>query len=121
MSLVLVMLAAICNAVMDVTQFHFYRSIFNKEPFSVSWWNGDISWRNKYKNGDIKQGRTNIPVWFTDAFHFFKSLMILLLTLAVISYETMFNPLIDLFMLGLAWNTFFSLFYKHILKTETYE
>jgi len=47
--------------------------------------------------------------------------MILLLSLAMISYETMINPLIDLFMLGLAWNTFFSLFYKHILKSETYE
>jgi len=73
MSLVLVMLAAICNAIMDVTQFHFYKSIFNKEPFSVSWLNGDISWRNKYKNGSVSQGRNNIPVWFTDAFHFFKS------------------------------------------------
>ncbi len=121
MSLVLVMLAAICNAIMDVTQFHFYRSIFNNDLFGGKWWNGSVSWRNKYINGDIKQGRTNTPVWFTDAFHFFKSLMILLLSLAIISYETMINPLIDLFMLGLAWNTFFSLFYKHILKSETYE
>ena len=121
MSLVLVMLAAICNAVMDVTQFHFYRSIFNKEPFSASWWNPEYGWMNKYINGNPKQGRNNIPVWFTDAFHFFKSLMILLLSLAIISYETMFNLLIDLFILGLAWNTFFSLFYKHLLKTKTYE
>lgn len=28
-----------------------------------------ISWLNKYKNRDPKQGRTKWPVWFTDAKH----------------------------------------------------
>jgi hypothetical protein len=121
MSFILFILAAICNAVIDVTQFHYYRSIFNNEPFSESWWNGNISWRNKYKNGTVSQGRNNIPVWFTDAFHFFKSLMITLLALAVVFYKPLINWWVDFIALGLSWNIFFSLFYKHILKTRTYE
>lgn len=120
-SFIFVLLASICNAIMDVTQFHFWRSIFNNDIFRARWWNGSVSWRNKYVNGDVKQGRTNTPVWFTDAFHFFKSSMIIYLTLAIVSYDIMINPLIDFLILGLTWNTFFSLFYKHIFKKETYE
>lgn len=120
-SIILLILASISNAVMDVTQFHFYRSIFNNDLFGAKWWNGNVSWRNKYVNGDVKQGRTNTPVWFTDAFHFFKSTTIVLLSLAIVLYEPIITWYIDLLILGLAWNTFFSLFYKHIFKKETYE
>ena len=120
-SIILLILASISNAVMDVTQFHFYRSIFNNDLFGAKWWNGNVSWRNKCVNGDVKQGRTNTPVWFTDAFHFFKSTTIVLLSLAIVLYEPIITWYIDLLILGLAWNTFFSLFYKHIFKKETYE
>ncbi len=120
-SVLLVVLASICNAVMDVTQFHFHKSIFKNDLFNGQWWNGQVSWRNKYINGDLKQGRTATPVWFTDAFHFFKSSMILLLGIAIVVYEPIFHPIVDLAIIGLSWNTFFVLFYKHILKTETYE
>ena len=120
-SFIFVLLASICNAIMDVTQFHFWRSIFNNDLFRARWWNGNVSWRNKYINGDVKQGRTNTPVWFTDAFHFFKSSMIINLTLAIVLYDVMINPLIDFLILGLTWNTFFNLFYRHLLKKQTYE
>jgi len=115
-SFLLVSLAAICNAIMDVTQFHFYRSVFNSEGFSESWWNGDISWRNKYKNGTVAQGRNSIPIWFTDAFHFFKSSMILLLCLSVVFHQELLNWWIDLLIYGFLWNSFFKMFYKYILR-----
>lgn len=116
MSFLLVSIAAICNAIMDVTQFHYHKSIFNRDGISESFWNGAISWRNKYINGDFKQGRNNIPVWFTDAFHFFKSSMIVCLCLAIITHETIVNFWIDFIILGTLWNLFFRMFYKHILR-----
>lgn len=33
------------------------------------WWNPAESWRNKYRNKDPDQGRTGVPVQFTDAKH----------------------------------------------------
>src|SRR5688572_9293791 len=65
-------LAAICNAVMDKLQFHFYTSIFqDKNP---RFWNPELSWRyakivpfTKYK---------------IDAWHLAKSLMIIFVACA---------------------------------------
>ena len=120
-TITLIFLAAICNAIMYVTQFKFYRSIFNDELFNVKWWNPEISWRNKYKDSNPSLGRNNKLVWFTDAFHFFKSSMIVLFALAIISYDIIIEWWIDLFIIGFTWNTTFSLFYKHLLKKQTYE
>jgi hypothetical protein len=115
-SLILVALAAICNAVMDKSKFHFHKSIFkNLNPY---WWNGEISWKNKYIDRDFLKGFRSIPVQFTDAFHFFKSLMIVLFSLAVICYKPMINPIIDLLMIGGSWNAAFNIFFNKILVNE---
>lgn len=36
---------------------------------NAQWWNPAQSWRNKYRNKDPDQGRTGVPVQFTDAKH----------------------------------------------------
>lgn len=36
---------------------------------NAQWWNPAESWRNKYRNKDPDQGRTGVPVQFTDAKH----------------------------------------------------
>jgi hypothetical protein len=94
-------------------------------------WDGEISWKNKYINGDPKLGRVRWyfglvkPVQLTDAFHLFKSLMIIFLSLSITTFDIGFFsiseyslisfPLVVL-LYGFLWNTTFSLFYDKILK-----
>jgi hypothetical protein len=118
MSILFITLAAICNAVMDKSMFHFHKSIFPK----VVWWDGVNSWRNKYRMGNDRYGRrkilnTNInyPVQLTDAFHFFKMLSIVFICLSIVTYSTVFNTLLDVILYGTIWNVTFSLFFDRIL------
>ena len=121
-------IAAICNAVMDVTQFHFEKSIFSS--LNPKWWNGSISWKNKYIDGEWKNGRVkwlwgiiNKPVQLTDAFHFFKMLMVIFMCLGVIIphppmviENSILSFLIVLLMFGGIWIMFFNIFYKFLKK-----
>lgn len=130
LSLIFIMLAAICNAVMDTSVHHFHTSVFNKlNPY---FWDGEISWRNKYINGDPSQGRVKWyfglvkPVQITDAFHFFKMLMIIFICLSIVSFDSskviihgVFHLpafLIMFVLYGILWNIIFSLFYDKILR-----
>lgn len=130
LSLVFLMLASICNAIMDVCNHKYGRSIF----YSTSnrdwnrWWNTAYSWRNKYIDDDSDNGRrklwnTNInyPVQLTDAWHFFKMLMIIFITLSIVSYNGFIYDIvefrvIEIIVYGTIWNTTFSLFYKRVFQ-----
>lgn len=80
-------LAAACNAVMDVLNFKFSTSIFrNMNP---KWWDAKKSWRNKYKNGIKDLGpkfplSTTVLAFTTDAWHFFQFLSNSLVTLPLV-------------------------------------
>lgn len=138
-SILFFILAAICNAIIDVTQFHFYDSIFNGRlfgyKFNSNWYNGLLSWKNKYEQNNPYFGRKKIkkgilkgvfiPVQITDAFHFFKMLMIIFLAIAVISFDVSILKIISnsfikystlLIIYGLCWNVPFSYFYTKILR-----
>jgi len=144
-SVLFIVLASICNAVMDVCSHHFTKSIFTtskKKIFGVNkhewwrWWNASYSWRNKYVNDDPDYGRRklgntelNYPVQLTDAWHFFKTLMIVFIVLAIVFYTGHFyakyrdlglSPQLaligEIIFYGASWNVFFSLFYKKILR-----
>lgn len=122
------MLAAICDAIIDTSVQHYSTSIFSK--LNPLWWDGMISWRNKYVDGDYKKGFVkwyfglNKPVQLTDAFHFFKMWMIILICSAIALYSPIpfiakygwvsFPIMIGVF--GTIWNCTFSLFYNKILK-----
>jgi len=122
-------LAAICNSIMDTLVHHYPTSIFNdKDP---QFWNPKISWKNKYKDGVKAFGpafflSTGILVAFTDGWHLFKSIMIVLLALSVIFFPyTYAICILDNFFLNvigwlvifaIAWNGPFSLMYNRILK-----
>jgi hypothetical protein len=135
-SLLFIVLAAICNAIMDKTQFHYHRSIFYSMGLDRYWWNGAISWRNKYVDHDVTRGRRklleshiNYPVQLTDAFHFFKMLMIIFVCCSIITFNPcdafvncsmgILNFSIILLVYGIFWNTTFSLFFKHILDYDS--
>jgi len=130
LSLTFIVLAAICNAVMNTSVHHYSTSIFKKlNPY---FWDGEISWRNKYINGDPSQGRVKWffglvkPVQITDAFHFFKMLMIIFICLSIITFNKCavlagceyqwYSFLTLLGIYGVLWNTTFSLFYNKILR-----
>ena len=119
-SYILIILASICNAIMDVISFHYDNSIFNK--LNRKFWDASISWKNKYVDydkGDKRRKKLlgiNIAPAFTDAWHFFKSLMIVLIVLAVVMYNPLFGKIIDFFAIGLIWNLCFGLFYNVIFK-----
>ena len=54
---VLLAISATAKAIQDKIQFHFDKSVFSKLG---SWWNTKDSWKNKWKNGDRKQGEKKI-------------------------------------------------------------
>jgi hypothetical protein len=135
LSIILLLLASICNSIMDKSQFHYYRSVFKSLNLNQSWWDGNISWKNKYIDQDVKKGRRkilnshiNYPVQLTDAFHFFKMLMIIFLCCSIITFNpcdvfvnceiNFINFSIILLFYGIVWNVTFSLFFNHILDRD---
>lgn len=129
LSFVLLALAAICNAVMDVSDHHYHKSIFRRFDNRL-WWDGEISWKNKYIDGDFNKGRVkwyfglNKPVQITDAWHFFKMWMIIFICGAILSalfasFEPNWWNIPLLFLgYGVTWNVTFSTFYNRIFKTK---
>ena len=70
---ILILIAGISKAIQDTLEFHFDTSVFKNLG---NFWNPATSWKNKYKNGDPKQGEaflgsTTIFVSLTDAWHLF--------------------------------------------------
>ena len=132
------MLAAICNALMDISAHKFESSIFShKDPFI---WDAKVSWKNKYNNRDPELGRRRwfyglivLHPAFTDAWHFAKSLMIVCIcaVVALLDYEviTHLNMIttqygfikltIGIFLiLGISWNVTFSFFYDVVFRKK---
>jgi len=73
---ILLFISAVAKAIMDKLSFHYSSSVFPKLTKAENFWNPQFSWRNKYKNGDSKQGEkflgsSTIFVSFTDGWHLF--------------------------------------------------
>lgn len=127
-SLIFIMLAAICNAIMDTITYHWYSSVFCGNVNRI-WWDPEISWRNKYKqqepyNGLRKWWIFDVPC--TDAWYTFKSSMVVLIVLAIITFDCTiirfwYEYIIMIIAYGLMWNLTFNLFYNKLLKSSTYD
>jgi len=124
LSILLFMIAAASNAVMDTLVHHYTTSVFwNK---NATFWDPSISWKNKYVDSDPTKPQRSIPVAFTDAWHCFKSIMIVCLcaTIALVGYiahtatiELPWYCFVLMFCVsGCLWNVVFSLFYDRILR-----
>jgi len=125
-SLLFWVLAAVSNAVMDTLNHHYYTSIFKSSNEKHNqWWNPDFSWKNKYTFGNKDYGRNMKWIVITDAFHFFKGLMLMFLVLSVLTFDNFYFldfhivtvPIITLIYV-LFWWAFFELFYKYILRNK---
>ena len=86
-SFALIFVAGLLNGVMDKIKHHWDDSVFKtiSDPFWFKFFHKE-SWRNKYKfgwsNPKILE-RNNVPITFTDAWHFAKSLMLVCIAVAI--------------------------------------
>jgi hypothetical protein len=95
--------ASICNAIMDTLTHHFSQSIFRNK--NDKFWNPNISWQ--YNNF------LPLTKYRVDAWHLFKSAMIIFICLAIVSAKKL--NIIDFVLLGSLWNLVFNIFYNHVL------
>jgi hypothetical protein len=115
-------LSGFSEAIMDKLQFHYNNSIFKKFKNQL-FWDPQISWKNKYKNGNPSDGEKfflskTLFVGLTDAWHLFKLLRNLFIFSGI--YFLMFNYVSNIFVLlyvliariifGLSFTLFFKLF-----------
>lgn len=118
MTIVFLILAAFCNAVMDVLSTRFYVSIFGNFK-NRQFWDWNISWRNKWSWGDKANGEkfflsSTMLSFLTDGWHLFKGLMIVFISLAIVCYKPLFG-LIDIILFNCIWGITFELFYTKLL------
>ena len=135
--LLLFITAAISNAVMDTSAHHRGGALcsFTSSPFVQNWFNcSGNSWLNKYRDGEVAKGEKTFPllgltvpypVQLTDAFHFFKMIMIFALCAIVAVAMTDCIKItrsrkLDFFIYwsaaGIAWGMAFNLFYSYLLR-----
>ena len=114
LSVLFLVLAGMCNAVMDKIVFHWDDSVFKGSK--LDWWaNPEVSYRNKWKNNSNSSGGEKFPgsstvfVWVTDLWHFAQSFMISFFVLAALFYG-------DGIILKSAFSLTFELFWSVILK-----
>lgn len=119
-SLLLIILAAILNAAMDILNARYKQSIFYTEnPKLNQFTDSAISWKNKWKNGDRTQGElffgsSTFLVWTTDAWHLFKTLMLLCFSIAIVTYNPIIHPILDAIIYWLTFGAVFELFWSKI-------
>jgi len=125
-SIIFILLAGVCKAIMDKLQFHYENSRFsNSKKYNPQYWNPSISWKNKWRsdyydiNGNLIERFWGSSRWFvflTDAWHLFQMLFHINIILAIISYTTIFAWYIDFFFLYLLLTTSFSIIYNKLNK-----
>lgn len=92
--LALSFLAGLADGTRDVLSFRYSRSIFPRGDgetllgAGAQFWNPDISWRNKWKDGDPDQGErfplsSTALVFLTDGWHLLQFLMLTFFQLAI--------------------------------------
>ena len=124
-ALILILLVGISEAIMDKLQFHYSLSVFSK--FNPLFWNPEISWKNKWKNGDNLQGEkfwlsSTLFVFTTDAWHLFKFFRNLFFFSAIhfvlwISFE-FYTSLLFTIGLRVGYGAMFYIFYNFVLKIK---
>ena len=115
-SLILIVFAGICNAIMDVLRVRYSTSIFRFYK-NQNWINPSLSWPNKYKPktkiGDLIM--STVLVWFTDFWHLVKFLMLGSIMFAIIFYSPIFVWWIDWFIFYCAFTIPFEIFFSKVL------
>lgn len=119
LSLLFIILAAILNAVMDILSYRYDLSVFSKYPKLNQFTQPALSWQNKWKNGNRKQGErffgsSTFLVWTTDAWHLSKTLMLACISIAIVTYSPMIHPIVDAIAYWILFGIVFELFWAKI-------
>lgn len=124
----MVMAAGVCKAAADVVADHYDHSIFTNNP---QWWNKEISWKNKYVDGEPGKGFKNKflhPQTFSDGWHTANFFMLLCFFLCALSLALSAKLGLSYWLIGvwfiaagslfvLTFNTFYNhIFVKHEKK-----
>jgi len=133
-TLILIVLIGIINALMDIIMGRYNQSIFSL--FNPDWWNPQLSWKHKwvyplqppvkawyyfgfyprYKERFIYS--STIFVGLTDAWHFFKIFFIFFIVLGIVCYTPIINPYIDWLVYYITWTSVFTIFYDYIFNKK---
>jgi len=120
MSILFIILAGICNGVMDTLFTRYDQSVFKN--FDPLFWDPRKSWVNKWKSYSPNKEKflfsSTILVFLTDAWHLFKALMIGFIMLGIVCYKPVFGGVIDFFLLYTLFTGTFTLCYDYILKRK---
>jgi hypothetical protein len=122
---ILIIISAIAKAAMDKINFHFNDSIFaNRNKY---FWNTQLSWPNKWKNG-FKELDEKFPfsstilVFLTDGWHLMQFIFLnslftafFLISLHDFSY---YEAIIHLILLRALFSVTFELFFKYIFSNK---
>ena len=81
MSIILIVIASICAAIMDVLSHHYPRSIFKN--LKSSWWNPKNSWKNKYSSFEKDIRKEKVFYAFCDAWHTFRNIYVFSIIAAI--------------------------------------
>lgn len=120
LSFLFIILAAICNAVMDVLFTRYNSSVFFR-LMNPHFWNPHKSWINKWAQPyppftERFRFSSTLLVFLTDGWHLFKAFMIAFFILSVVNYTPIFNLWVDAVMLYSTFTGTFTLFYNNILR-----
>ena len=128
-NIILLSIAGLANATMDILKWHYKDSWFSKLGSKVKWferWAGPGSWQNKYKDrtpslGPAFLGSTTLLVFTTDAWHFFQMVWRVSFTLAVSPAGYVNIPFVPEMLSDFIVNSgiyliVFNLFYEKILR-----
>jgi len=119
-----IVFAGLSEGIMDTLQFHYSNSNFYHLK-NKTFWDPEISWRNKYKNGDPTEGpkflfSTNLFVGLTDGWHLFKLLRTFFIFAGIffifMNCESTFNCLVDVIISRVLFGVSFSLSYDYLFK-----
>ena len=105
---IFIVLAAICNAVMDSVE---YETVFSKTIFSKK---DPKFWLKTVSCDNVKF--LKFTKYRPDAWHLSKSTLVVFVIISIVTYSPVISPFLDFFLLGLIWNITFNLFYNKIFR-----
>jgi len=118
-SIILIIIAGICNAIMDVLKTRYNTSIFTELKYQ-QWLKPSLSWKNKWKDGDINKGprffgSSTFFSFITDFWHLSKTIMLVCIMLAIVFYVPLFTWYFDFAIYYISFTIPFEIFYSKIL------
>jgi hypothetical protein len=121
---IFILISGMCDGMAEMLKFHTL-SFFKKFPkANPNYWSPNLSWTNKWKNGDYRQGEkfwqsSRALVWSTDAYHLFRMFRNVLIFISIVLPLVL--PFWYLYLIGycilyLIYTSGFSLIFDKIFK-----